>query len=262
MSYTHLAGRLIETQRSMLGESAIDVARSTEGITVSDDGTVETIEGDQRAVIGELAQRYTSLLGDAAEQRLLAAASEFEDELTLPAALGGPEAAPAEEEPTARPDTTVDTTADAAVSDGGTIASESATEQSPSAADHAETARATGAGDETHSATDAPAAVSESMVVAYTTASSITSLETDLADVYLMPAADDGWQAPVTVPDAFADAVVAATGLDESAFGPVESYVDSERLLRTLAGDGPETVCVDVEGVNVTFHRSGSLAVH
>jgi len=89
MSYKHLAGRLIETQRSMLGEPAIEIARSTEGITVTDDGTVTGVEGEGRAVVDELARRYTDMLGDAAEMRLLAAAREFEGELALPPSLGG-----------------------------------------------------------------------------------------------------------------------------------------------------------------------------
>jgi|GEM_PF-1141552 len=91
MSYKHLAGRLIETQRSMLGDPAIDIARSTEGITVTDDGNVAAVDGDGRVVVDELARRYTGMLGDAAENRLMAAAREFEDELTLPPSLGGPE---------------------------------------------------------------------------------------------------------------------------------------------------------------------------
>ena len=90
MSYKHLAGRLIETQRSMLGGPAIDIARSTDGISVTGDGTVTGIEGDGREVVDELAHRYTDMLGDAAESRLLAAAAEFEDELALPPSLGGP----------------------------------------------------------------------------------------------------------------------------------------------------------------------------
>ena len=91
MSYKHLAGRLIETQRSMLGEPAIEIARSTEGITVTDDGNVAAVDGDGRVVVDELARRYTDMLGGAAETRLLAAAREFEDELALPPSLGGPE---------------------------------------------------------------------------------------------------------------------------------------------------------------------------
>jgi hypothetical protein len=91
MSYKHLAGRLIETQRSMLGEPAIDIARSTEGITVTDDGNVAAVDGDARAAVDELARRYTGMLGEAAENRLMAAAREFEGELVLPPSLGGPE---------------------------------------------------------------------------------------------------------------------------------------------------------------------------
>ena len=91
MSYKHLAGRLIETQRSMLGEPAIEIARSTEGITVTDDGNVTAVDGDGRVVVDALARRYTDMLGGAAEDRLLAAAREFEAELALPPSLGGPE---------------------------------------------------------------------------------------------------------------------------------------------------------------------------
>ena len=88
MSYNHLAGRLIEIQRSMLGQPAITIAQSIEGISVSDDGNVEHIEGDGREIIGLLFERYTQMLGDPAENRLRTAAAEFE-ELDLPPALGG-----------------------------------------------------------------------------------------------------------------------------------------------------------------------------
>src|SRR6056297_2799373 len=88
MSYNHLAGRLIEIQRSMLGQPAITIAQSIEGLSVSSDGNVENIEGDGREIVGTLFEQYTQMLGDPAENRLRTAAAEFE-ELDLPPALGG-----------------------------------------------------------------------------------------------------------------------------------------------------------------------------
>lgn len=266
MSYTHLAGRLIETQRSMLGESAIEIARSTEGITVTDDGTVETIEGDERAVVGELVEQYKTLLGGAAEHRLLTAAREFEDELVLPAALGGPDTVTASDRsPRAGGRPAVDSASarepSEAVSDGGTVAVDRGSEPGPSGIGH------TGDGDANAGVqSDAadPISTESPVTVEYTVASSITEPDpgADLDDVYLMPDSASGWQAPVTVSDAFVDAVDEATGLDEDALDAVEEYVDVERLLATLNGESGEMVSFGVEEFTVTFHRSGSLAVH
>jgi hypothetical protein len=267
MSYAHLAGRLIEIQRSMLGESAIKIARSTEGITVTDGGTVKAVEGDKRAVVGELAQEYTAILGEAAEQRLLAAASEFDDEIVLPAALGGPETRAANNRDPAADGRATVNSADAggpsdAVSDGGTAAVEAAPEPGPSTTGY------TGEGDASaevqSSDDDGPVSVADPVTVEYTVASSVATLDpgTDPDDIYLMPANDRGWQAPVTVADAFVDAVAEATGLDEAALDAVGEYVDVERLLATLNDESGETVSFGVKGFTVTFHRSGSVAVH
>jgi len=261
MSYTHLAGRLIETQRSMLGESAIEIARSTEGITVTDNGAVETVEGDERAVVGELVEQYTALLGGAAEQRLLTAAREFEDELVLPAALGGPETVAASDRNPAVGSASA-AGPSGAVSDGGTVAVEAVPEPGPSGVEHA--------GDRDADAGSQPDADEESVsiedpvIVEYTVASSVTEPDpgADLDDVYLMPDSDSGWQAPVTVVDAFLDAADEATGIDEDALDAVEEYVDVERLLATLNDESGEMVSFGVEGFTVTFHRNGSLAVH
>lgn len=267
MSYTHLAGRLIETQRSMLGESAIEIARSTEGITITDDGTVEAIEGDERAVVGELVEQYKTLLGGAAEHRLLTAAREFEDELVLPAALGGPETVTASDRsPRAGGRPTVDSASargpSEAVSDGGTVAVDPGPEPGPSGVGHTGDGDAN-AGVQSDSADD-PISIDNPVTVEYTVASSITEPDpgADLDDVYLMPDSTSGWQAPVTVSDAFVDVVEEATGLDEDALDAVEEYVDVERLLATLDGESGEMVSFGVEEFTVTFHRSGSLAVH
>ena len=91
MTYKHLTGRLIETQRSMIGDPAIRIARSIEGITVTDEGAVTAVDGDGYAVVAELADRYTDILGNAAQGRLVAAAAEFDGDVVLPPELGGPE---------------------------------------------------------------------------------------------------------------------------------------------------------------------------
>lgn len=267
MSYAHLAGRLIETQRSLLGESAVKIARSTEGIVVNDDGAIERVEGDKRDAVAELAERYTELLGAAAEQRLVAAASEYEDELVLPAALGGPETVPAEERPTVDSDGSAG--APGAVSDGGAVAAEpdpSAADQPSEETPSAEpTAGNEGNADpETAAAgTDGPITLAKPLKREYTVASSTaaSSQEGTLDDVYLMPA-DDGWQTPVSIEEAFFDAVVEASGADEEAFDGIEEYVDAEALLATLNGERDETVSFEVESFTVSFHRRGSILVH
>jgi hypothetical protein len=269
MSYAHLAGRLIETQRSMLGESAIKVARSVEGITVTDDGSVETVSGDRRAVVGELAEQYTTLLGNAAEQRLMAAAGEFEDELILPAALGGPETVRAEmaaDGPTVG-EQAGNAVAPDTVSDGGTVAAEagpSTTEPASGGETSAESqSNDDSEGGATGSRPDGDRLVTDPIKVEYTVASSAAVEQgAPLGEIYLLPAHDRGWQVPVTVADAFVDAVVEATGLDGDAFGGIGEYVDAERLRATLNDERGKTVSFEVEEFTVTFHRSGSLAVH
>ncbi|WP_436909892.1 hypothetical protein [Halosimplex marinum] len=267
MSYEHLAGRLIETQRSMLGASAVEIARSTGGITVDDDGTVTEIEDDQLAVVDTLARRYVDVLGDAAESRLRSAAREFEGELVLPPALGGPE--PAERphldgapgEPAAT-DSPAGGRVDGAVSDGGTVAVDSAPpdDEFDGAVDRpADAERGTdpGGGAET-------GAVPEPVTVEYTVASDLDAAVVDdpLASVYLLPESGDGWQTPVSVERAVADLVSRATTLRDAAVDGVVDAIDPARLLATLRGENGETVSFVHAGVTVTVHRSGSLAVH
>jgi len=270
MSYKHLTGRLIETQRSMIGEPAIRIARSLEGVSVTDDGAVTAVEGDGYAVVAELADRYTEILGNAAESRLVAAADEFRDDVVLPPALGGP-ADPAEAHEGAgdRPAPAETTAADpqtGVASDGGTVAvpaeTNAETDAAPGPFDHVvDDSGATDAPDDDPGAVSVP----EPLTVDYSLASDLSSGDyagTDLASVYLLPGGEDDWQAPVSVEEAVVDALVAATGLSESDVAtPVES-IDPARLLATLHGEDGETVSFGVEGVTVTFHRSGSVAVH
>jgi hypothetical protein len=249
MSYKHLAGRLIETQRSMLGEPAIDVARSTEGITVTDDGTVTAVEGDSRVVVDELARRYTNMLGTAAETRLRAAAREFEDELALPPSLGG--------------------TADAAaVSDGGAV--EALSSDRDAQAETRSPTLVTAADTDAETDDDTARITLEDPVTArYAVASDLASVDdaaADLASVYLLPDSADGWQGPVTVEEAVVDAVADATDRDPAGVGDATDPVDVNQLLATLRGEADETVSFELvdalAGLTVTFHHTGALAVH
>src|SRR6056297_3550300 len=94
-SYERLAERLIETQRTMLGKRAVDIARSVEGIEVTDDGQVANVADDDRAIVGALVDSYVDVMGVTAQTRLTEVAQEYED-LILPANLGGPD--PADED--------------------------------------------------------------------------------------------------------------------------------------------------------------------
>jgi len=253
MSYKHLAGRLIETQRSMLGKSALEIARSVEGISVDDDGSVTAVTGDRRAVLETLSQRYMDVLGSAAETRLLAAAREFEDELVLPPTLGGPD--DTVDPATADPDG-ADATATGALSDGGTVSFQPPTGTDAAGVD------AVGQTDAEKALQDV-ASIPEPMKVEYTVTSSIPdATDTDLDSVYLMPLDDDGWQAPISVAEAVTEGLSNATDLGSDGIDAFVDAIDSHRLLATLDDENGETVSFYFEGVTVTFHGSGSLAIH
>lgn len=271
MSYKYLAGRLIETQRSMIGEPAVRVAQSIEELAVTDDGTVRAVDGDGYNVVAELSDRYTDILGNAAEDRLVAAANEFEADLLLPPALGGPED-PADglrDGAAARPNSAGEASDPASVgvaSDGGTVAM------------HADAHGASGTQDETTENPSEPSgpatqsdgpepevSVPEPVTFEYTLASSISDAEyaeTDLASAYLMPEGDSEWQTPVTIEAAVVDAITTATDLAAADVPTPIDSIDRERLFATLDDEYGETVSFGVAGVTVTFHRSGSLAVH
>jgi hypothetical protein len=267
MSYEHLAGRLIETQRSMLGPSAVEIARSTGGIAVDDDGTVTEIEDDKRAAVGTLARRYVDMLGDAAEDRLHSAAREFEDELVLPPALGGPDPSERPAVDRAAPEP-VGTDAPGrpvagAVSDGGTVTVEPAS-AGDQFADAVDPSAEPATGPEPANATET-GTVPEPVTVEYTVASDLDAALADenvLASVYLLPESDDGWQAPVSVERAVVDLVSETTTLHEAAVDSLVAAIDPARLVATFDGEAGETVSFVHGGITVTFHRSGSLAVH
>lgn len=94
MSYERLAERLIETQQTMLGQRAVDIAASVDGLSVENDGSVSDVADGDREVVGALVEEYTTIMGGSAASRLESTAAEFEEDLLLPQNLGGPEPVP------------------------------------------------------------------------------------------------------------------------------------------------------------------------
>ena len=120
MSYERLADELIETQRSMLGQRAINVAQSVPGL-LFDDGAVIEVDGGEdhdRTVIGTLVDEYVSIMGQSAHNRLDGVADEYADDLVLPENLGGP--ADLDDADTGSPDTATPDAAKPAAADGDT----------------------------------------------------------------------------------------------------------------------------------------------
>lgn len=56
----------IDRERDVMGEQAIAVARSVEGLTVADDGSVDAVDGDGKRVLGDLVDSYVAASGDVA----------------------------------------------------------------------------------------------------------------------------------------------------------------------------------------------------
>jgi hypothetical protein len=94
MSYERLAEELIDSQRTMLGPKAVDVARSVPGLTVEDDGSVTDVADDDRAAIAALVEEYLTMMGGAAQPRLDVVADTYEGPAVLPENLGGPATVP------------------------------------------------------------------------------------------------------------------------------------------------------------------------
>jgi hypothetical protein len=268
MSYTHLAGRLIETQRSMLGQPAIDIAQSVEGLTVTDDGNVTGIDGDERAVVGVLADRYARMLGTAAEARLRTAAEEFADELLLPPALGGPEDADDDAETDAPADRTapVSTAAEPAEPAADTA---QAVEPSDGETTDGETTDENGAGPPvllTHDELeDADPPAGGTVLVEYqplTDFDGIDPEKRDLGSVYLVRSIEADWMVPISVEDAIIDAVAGATDLGREDLDEVAAYVDSEQVLSVLGTGSGVSSSFEVEDHTVRVFASGTVRIH
>lgn len=286
MSYKHLAGRLVETQRSMLGQPAIEIAQSIDGLTVTDDGNVTSVGGDKRATIDELVERYSDVLGGPARARLRTAAVEFDEELDLPSSLGGPDSPEEADDPgesgdseepdegdgkhggSAEPRGTpieVHSPRDSDHSDRGETAELTADATVGTRGSMREVVTATALGAPGGATPDAGATLGEPVIVNYTTPGNVARedyTDGDLTSVFLLIEDEGDWRSPITVEDAILDAVVEATDLRRDDLGDVADYVDPACVLSVLGSDGAVPISFGVEGLTVTLHPGGMLQLH
>lgn len=87
MSYESLIEDIVSAQQNILGAAAVDIAQQVRGLRVADDGTVEEVSDDGRAIVDELASAYVDELGSAATASMKSAAEGYADELDLPRSL-------------------------------------------------------------------------------------------------------------------------------------------------------------------------------
>jgi hypothetical protein len=274
MSYTHLAGRLIEIQRSLVGPPAVDIAQSTDGLAVTDDGTVTDIDGNPTAVVDELVAQYSEKFGDVTVDRFRSAATEFEDELDLPPPLQDGGAATDAGDPDASTDSPVD-------GEKASPREDDDTQPAPTASGSTSTdtseepvpeADVNGTGARTDSVTVGPVpeqadhaeeASSRDPVTLEFSADGTTVDEDDAdpASVYLMAETDRDWQVPISVADAIAQPVARASNLDRDEIA-VADYVDPEQVLSALLSDESTPLSFEVEDLAVEFHPDGSVRVH
>lgn len=220
MSYTHLAGRLIEVQRSMLGQPAVTIARSLDGLQVTPDGNVTDIKGERAAVVERLFDRYTEMLGDPAERRLRTATGEFADELDLPAKL--------------LPD---DYETDNAIDDATTI------EVEPTGAD----------------SPDLPAQQTTVRREYTVQGTAVPDADADLEDVYLLRE-QDGWHVPVSVEEAITEAITGETDLSEQQRHHLDEQMQAREILSVLGSESETAVSFEIGPVVVAVHPSGTIA--
>lgn len=232
MSYEHLAGRLIETQRSLLGQRAIEIAQSVEGLSVNNDGTVVDVTDDDREVIGALVDTYVAEIGQPAMSRLQSASAEFEDEVVLPENLDGP--------------------SDPTISDSDRT--EGTTEESSTENHITENL------EERKNTTDT------GTVVEYSTPSNTTltgDIDTadDLASVYVVAVDENGWEWRLPVEDAVLNAVMSATDLSISDVDSLQEYVDTSVVEAAPGTDGSVSFSFDIEGHDVTLQPDGNVHI-
>ena len=233
MSYEHLAGRLIETQRSLLGQRAVDIAQSVDGLSVTDDGTVADVADEDREVLAALVDEYTAVLGQPAESRFRAAISEFEDEVVLPENLGGPTDPP---------------TAD---SDGADEAAGAADADTDGVAGSQQLVR--------------PAAKIET-VVEYSTPPHTNLTEDidatdDLASVYVVTEDEHGCEWRLPVEDAILNAVTSVTDISVEEVDALQEYVDTGVFEAAPGDDGTNAVSLEIEGHRVELQPHGDVHI-
>ncbi len=237
-SYERLAERLIETQRTMIGKRAVDIARSVDGLSITDDGAVEDVADDDRTVLDDLVRSYVDVMGDSARTRLTDVASEYED-LTLPATLGGP---PAGE--TADGDQTTGESADAATAaevDDAVAAAEDDTAEGDVVTDIW--------GDDVATETEADA-----------DPAAIDVVDGSLATIYVNVTGDRG-QGPVPVGQLIVDAVVAETDLDPDEMDRLSKYVSADEIVALAEDPNRSSLSFSVEGHEIRLDEDGTVTV-
>lgn len=255
MSYERLAERLIETQQTMLGQRAVDIAASIDGLTVADDGSVSNVADDDRAVVAALVEEYTTIMGSSAANRLESTAAEFDADLTLPQNLGGPETVPddaetATDDPstdaTERPETAPDETASTPADDEPTATDQSAAEpvrkatNPPTIDDITEPSAS-----ESAPSTPKPSQNGGSVVESH---DKVTNLWESDDDADEAPADDTG--AEEGVPDA--DATTGDAGDDGAAAAVEQSDSGTESTRTASAADDEQNQLPSVDSVYVT----------
>jgi hypothetical protein len=247
-SYERLAERLIETQRTMIGKRAVDIARSVEGLSVTDDGAVADVVDDDRAVLDELVDAYVDVMGDSARTRLTDVASEYDD-LTLPETLGGPS-------------TAGDATATEAEPTESTTADDGTLDEEATAADVDEAVSA--AEDDTRGNEDVVTNIWGDDVSAETEAAAdptpIDVVEGSLATIYVNVTSDRG-QGPVPVGQLIVDAVLAETTLETDDLDHLSAYVSAEEIVALAEDEDRTSVSLSIEGHEVRLDEDGSVTV-
>ncbi|MFB6083783.1 MAG: HalOD1 output domain-containing protein [Halorientalis sp.] len=230
-SYERLAERLIETQRTMIGKRAVDVARSVEGLTITDDGAVEDVVDDDRTVLDDLVRSYVDVMGESARTRLTDVASEYDD-LRLPETLGGPPADPADGEPTA--------------DESGSEEASAATAEDAAAVDDS--------GDVVTNLWGEEAAETE----ASADPDPIDVVGGSLATIYVT---DERGQGPIPVGQLLLDAVLAETDIDPEEMDRLSTYVSADEIVALAEDPVRESLSFSVEGHEVRLDADGTVTV-
>jgi hypothetical protein len=216
----------------MIGKRAVDIARSVDGLSVTDDGAVADVADDDRTVLDALVRSYVDVMGDSARTRLTDVASEYDD-LTLPETLGGPPATDA--------DATPDEGATAAAVDDAVTAAED---------DSADEAVVTDIWGEDVAADADPSAEP----------SPIDVVEGSFATIYVNVTGDRG-RGPVPVGQLIVDAVVAETDLDADDLDNLSAYVSADEIVALAEDPNRSSLSFSVEGHDVRIDADGSVTV-
>ncbi len=240
-SYERLAERLIETQRTVIGKRAVDIARSVDGLSITDDGAVEAVVGDEHTVLDDLVRSYVDVMGDSARTRLTDVASEYDD-LTLPETLGGP-------------------SADEDATDASQAANESITTDGEATAEDVDDA-VTAAEDGTAGEDMVTDIWGDDATAETETAdpSPIDVVEGSLATIYVNVTSNRG-QGPVPVGQLIVDAVLAETDLEPDELEHLSAYVSADEVVTLAEDDDRSGVSFSIEGYEVRLGEDGSVTV-